>query len=220
MRRCVWSRNIRIGAPYIYIYIYDISSLRVNDLTLILLTWKIRWAPNNASKWQMGFNSGFKGLTSALDRGWVVNATLHPGKGPGTKCTGGWVGPRAAGAKNIARTGIRYLAHSDRIESFYWLRYRGVTLENRYSMWDSYKAYNYTVWEKCRVSESYRHRVVGIAGVYTLNPSNPELNPICYLLALLGAHHFLHVSRIRVKLLTFRLLMSYIYIWSTHSWCF
>ena len=37
-----------------------------------------------------------------------------------------------------------------------------------------------------------------------LNPLNPELNPICYLLALLGAHHFLHVSRIRVKLLTFR----------------
>jgi len=32
-----------------------------------------------------------------------------------------------------------------------------------------------------------------------LNPLNPELNPICYLLALLGAHHFLHVSRIRVK---------------------
>ena len=43
------------------------------------------------------------------------------------------------------------------------------------------------------------------------NPLNPELNPICYLLALLGAHHFLHVSRRRVKLLTFRLLMSYIY---------
>jgi len=44
------------------------------------------------------------------------------------------------------------------------------------------------------------------------NPLNPELNPICYLLSLLGAHHFLHVSRIMVKLLTFRLLMSYIYI--------
>jgi len=43
-----------------------------------------------------------------------------------------------------------------------------------------------------------------------LNPLNPELNPICYLLALL-AHHFLHVSRIRVKSLTIRLLMSYIY---------
>jgi hypothetical protein len=42
------------------------------------------------------------------------------------------------------------------------------------------------------------------------NPLNPELNPICYLLALLGAHHFLHVSRIRVKSLTLRRLMSYI----------
>ena len=42
------------------------------------------------------------------------------------------------------------------------------------------------------------------------NPLNPELNPICYLLALL-AHHFLHVSKIMVKSLTLRLLMSYIY---------
>ena len=31
-------------------------------LTLTLLTWRIWWAPNNASKWQMGFNSAFKGL--------------------------------------------------------------------------------------------------------------------------------------------------------------
>ena len=31
------------------------------------------------------------------------------------------------------------------------------------------------------------------------NPLNVELNPICHLLALLGVHHFLHVSRIRVK---------------------
>ena len=44
------------------------------------------------------------------------------------------------------------------------------------------------------------------------NPLNAELNPICYLLALL-AHHFLRVSRIRVKSLTLRLLKSYIYIY-------
>jgi len=31
-------------------------------LTLILLTWRIWRAPNNASKWQMRFNSAFKGL--------------------------------------------------------------------------------------------------------------------------------------------------------------
>ena len=32
-----------------------------------------------------------------------------------------------------------------------------------------------------------------------INPLNAELNHICHLLALLGVHHFLHVSRIRVK---------------------
>jgi len=31
-------------------------------LTLILPTWRIRWAPNNASKWQTGFNLAFKGV--------------------------------------------------------------------------------------------------------------------------------------------------------------
>ena len=56
--------------------------------------------------------------------------------------------------------------------------------------------------------------IIVVAGsLLRVNPLNPELNPICYLLALLGAHHFLHVSKIRVKLLTFRLLMSYIYIY-------
>jgi len=33
------------------------------------------------------------------------------------------------------------------------------------------------------------------------NPLNAELNPICHLLALLGAHHIIHVSRIRVKVI-------------------
>jgi len=50
----------RMGAPYIYIY--DISRLKFNDLTLILQTRRKWWAPNNASKQHMGFNSGFKGL--------------------------------------------------------------------------------------------------------------------------------------------------------------
>ena len=54
--------------------------------------------------------------------------------------------------------------------------------------------------------------VHGNCALWAINPLNPELNPISYLLALL-AHHFLHVSRIRVKSLTLRLLMSYIYIY-------
>jgi len=31
------------------------------------------------------------------------------------------------------------------------------------------------------------------------NPLKAELYPVCHLLALLGAHHIIHVSRIRVK---------------------
>ena len=34
---------------------------------------------------------------------------------------------------------------------------------------------------------------------YQFNPLNAELNSICHLLALLGAHHIFHVSRIRVN---------------------
>ena len=34
----------------------------------------------------------------------------------------------------------------------------------------------------------------------SISPLNAELNPICHLLALLGSHHILHISRIRVKM--------------------
>ena len=34
----------------------------------------------------------------------------------------------------------------------------------------------------------------------SINPLNAELNPICHLLALLGAHHIFHVSRLRINL--------------------
>jgi hypothetical protein len=39
---------------------------------------------------------------------------------------------------------------------------------------------------------------------FGINSLNTELNPICHLLALLGAHPILHVSRINVKLSKFR----------------
>jgi hypothetical protein len=41
---------------------------------------------------------------------------------------------------------------------------------------------------------------------HPFNPLNTELNPICHLLALLGAHHILHISRIRAN--TFFILKS------------
>jgi len=44
------------------------------SITLIMLTWRIWWAHNNASKWQMGFNSAFEGL-NRLDY-WFLTRTV------------------------------------------------------------------------------------------------------------------------------------------------
>jgi hypothetical protein len=41
-----------------------------------------------------------------------------------------------------------------------------------------------------------------------INTLNAELNPICYFVALLGAHHILHVGRIRVKFINLVALFS------------
>jgi hypothetical protein len=35
--------------------------------------------------------------------------------------------------------------------------------------------------------------------LWHINPLHAKLNPICHLLALLGAHRIFHVSRVRVK---------------------
>jgi len=69
--------------------------------------------------------------------------------------------------------------------------------------------YKEKAWREARNLQ--RYFAIKMLTLFMFNPLNAELNPICYLLALLGAHHFLHVSTIRVKSLTFRLLMSYIY---------
>jgi len=42
------------------------------------------------------------------------------------------------------------------------------------------------------------------------NPLNAKLNPIFHLLALLGAHHILHVSRIRIKHAKFKYVFSFL----------
>jgi hypothetical protein len=45
-----------------------------------------------------------------------------------------------------------------------------------------------------------------------LNPLNAKLNPMCHLLALLGARHILHVSRIRVNFGTMLRQIDYLLI--------
>ena len=48
--------------------------------------------------------------------------------------------------------------------------------------------------------ENYEFIVLDWGGVSMFNPLNPKLNPICHLLALLGAHYIFHVIGLRVKL--------------------
>jgi len=55
------SEELRAGGKHL--------GIRMNGrrpLTLILLTWRIRWAPNNAGRWQMGFNLAFRRLILAV----------------------------------------------------------------------------------------------------------------------------------------------------------
>jgi len=47
--------------------------------------------------------------------------------------------------------------------------------------------------------KNLRNKIMKCCANIYLNPLNAELNPICHLLALLGAHHILHVCRIRVN---------------------
>jgi hypothetical protein len=47
----------------------------------------------------------------------------------------------------------------------------------------------------------------------SINPLKAELNPICHLLALLGAHFIFHVSRIRVNLVTKYMDFHSVLIW-------
>ena len=85
---------------------------------------------------------------------------------------------------------------------------RATVLNSNLWYFAGYKLFQYqTLRYKCYQNLElyfYSTDVFDVSSKIYFNPLKPELNPICYLLALLGAHHFLHVSRIRVKSLTLR----------------
>ena len=70
----VWYTKKNCASGWLYlqqlyeIFPHNICNIIVSGLTLILLTWRIWWDPNNASKWQMGFNSAFKGLSLVMSQ--------------------------------------------------------------------------------------------------------------------------------------------------------
>ena len=106
----------------------------------------------------------------------------------------------------VRKTSVRLGKPSVRVQYTYYQNTH--TLQNPHIRGQSIKKPNF--WNSEPTGARSRLVMVELCSG-DFNPLNAELNPICYLLALLGAQHFLHVSRI--KLLTLRLLMSYIYIY-------
>ena len=73
-----WTTSLLYGAAVTYFWM-------AVTIILILLTWRIWWAPNNASKWQMGFNWAFKGLKCSFKiMIWRQTRTLDPPRHEGT----------------------------------------------------------------------------------------------------------------------------------------
>ena len=60
------------------------------------------------------------------------------------------------------------------------------------------QCYNTTMLQYYNVTILQCYNTLMLKSPY-INPLNAELNPICHFSALLGAHHILHVSKIRVK---------------------
>ena len=51
----------------LFSYLFLFLSISIQTLlTLVLLTWRTGSVPNNASRWQMGFDSAFKGINSYI----------------------------------------------------------------------------------------------------------------------------------------------------------
>ena len=69
-----------------------------------------------------------------------------------------------------------------------------VLLSTLESTWPSAKL----ITRLCKCVEFYPHSFMRLP-VVMFNSLNAEINPICHLLALLRAHHILHVSRVRVN---------------------
>ena len=59
---CKYRQQTSASKFYSHQLMHFFIQLWISLLTLILLMWRIWWALNNASTWQMGFNSAFKRL--------------------------------------------------------------------------------------------------------------------------------------------------------------
>jgi hypothetical protein len=86
-----------------------------------------------------------------------------------------------------------YINSYNQRTEFWWLLVHKVEERPTLTEVTVTSVFNKIFFKFCRKVLSSVHNVI------RLNPLNAELNLICHLHALLGAHHILHVSRIRVN---------------------
>ena len=75
-------------------------------LTLMLLMWRIGWASNSTSKWQMRFNSAFEGLK------WVTLASLPPHKFALPSCRCYWLWEIKCYSVKVVSNNMIFMPHS------------------------------------------------------------------------------------------------------------
>jgi hypothetical protein len=108
------------------------------------------------------------------------------------------------GVRFQAGTSLRQRVKTDSEAQWglFWVQSsRSVKLAN-FGLIPTIKASPYQATLPCCLKPSYGrywHKLQILSVQNCFNPLTAKLNPICHLLALLGAHHILHVSRIRVK---------------------
>ena len=121
------------------------------------------------------------------------------GGGCGWKCT--TKNPNHEGSFRVARAHQRHKSRLSHLQEHVQQVLENVMvypLAKQYPMFCGTHRLMIVFTRTCLFSTNWSRRTKSTSSCF--NPLNAELIPICRLLALLGAHHILHVSRIRVKM--------------------
>jgi hypothetical protein len=78
------------------------------------------------------------------------------------------------------------ISHQVNVDTYFYVIYCTIFFDS-----------NITIFIEVTITIAVKHTTLCLH-IY-INPLNAELNPICHLMALLGAHLIFHVSRIRVR---------------------
>jgi len=136
----------------------------------MLLTWRIWWAPNNASSWQMGFNSTSKGLKEV-----EPNTTRHTV----VKKLTTYEVPLEKSLKMIqsklsGAEGMKFIRrhYGNTERCYHWQTLREKKILIKYGWWNG-RWGNSTLLQYCKRMTSYKFQRITMF-VYTTDRSNQK----------------------------------------------